>query len=269
MIDIDLMKMCAPNVAPITLEKVIQVESGGNPLAVNVNVKIVNGEKVAFKSPIKIESKQDALTVAYMAINAGHSVDMGYMQVNSNNLKALGYSIEEMLDPCKNIAAGARILTAFYSNALSKYPSEQAALRASLSAYNTGDFNQGFLNGYLARYGVGKSIVNVPALNPYTESTTVFLHPQKKETDETMNNTTESKKQDLEVKPVNSVRIEPIVSQSVQDSNTPGVQIEHTAQQADENGAFHETALSEHEAWESNADLDDPDGTTVVFKQGK
>lgn len=28
---------CAPNVAPATLEAVIRVESGGNPLAINVN----------------------------------------------------------------------------------------------------------------------------------------------------------------------------------------------------------------------------------------
>ena len=28
---------CAPNVAPVTLEAIIQVESGGNPLALNVN----------------------------------------------------------------------------------------------------------------------------------------------------------------------------------------------------------------------------------------
>ena len=28
---------CAPNIAPVTLEAVIRVESGGNPLALNVN----------------------------------------------------------------------------------------------------------------------------------------------------------------------------------------------------------------------------------------
>ena len=36
-----MMTTCAPNVAPATLEKVIQVESGGNPLALNVNIKWV------------------------------------------------------------------------------------------------------------------------------------------------------------------------------------------------------------------------------------
>ncbi|HCX4766814.1 TPA: transglycosylase SLT domain-containing protein, partial [Escherichia coli] len=41
MIGLDMMMACAPNVAPATIEKVIQVESGGNPLALNVNVKWV------------------------------------------------------------------------------------------------------------------------------------------------------------------------------------------------------------------------------------
>ncbi|RIL15038.1 hypothetical protein CYQ92_24205 [Escherichia coli] len=117
MIGLDMMMACAPNVAPATIEKVIQVESGGNPLALNVNVKWVierdekgnpimvtaaDGQtkpkrrKVVFKSPIAIKTAQDAVTVAYMAIDAGHSVDMGYMQVNSTNLKSLGYTVEDM-----------------------------------------------------------------------------------------------------------------------------------------------------------------------------
>lgn len=203
MISLDMMMTCAPNVAPATIEKIIQVESGGNAIALNVNTKSVierdekgnpimvmadDGQakpkrrKVAFKNPIEIKTRQDAVTVAYLAIDAGHSVDMGYMQVNSGNLKSLGYTVEDMFDTCKNIAAGARVLTAFYSNALPKYPNEQAALIAALSAYNTGDFNTGFLNGYLARYGISQpATVSVPALNPYTAPTSVFARQPTKD----------------------------------------------------------------------------------------
>lgn len=287
MIGIDMMTTCAPNVAPATLEKVIQVESGGNPLALNVNVKWVterdkkgnpimvmneDGQlkpkrrKVVFKSPIAIKTAQDAVTVAYMAIDAGHTVDMGYMQVNSSNLKPLGYKVEDMFDPCKNLAAGAQVLSAFYSNALPEYPNEQEALRAALSAYNTGDFNKGFLNGYLARYGVGQqAVMSIPALNPFTAPTVVFARQQRKET--VMNTKEVRPNQDIdEVKAVSSPpRVDPIVSSSSEDSTTPGVQVEHTAEEAETNGAFQETAISEAEAWTSNAELaGDPESTAIV-----
>ncbi len=207
MIGIEMMAACAPNVAPATLQKIIQVESGGNRLAVNVNNKWVivrnvvrdkqgqlgrvtiqdsqtrpQRKKVTFKMPIEIRTVQDAVTVTYSAIAAGFSVDMSYMQVNSNNLKALGYSVEEMFEPCKNLAAGARVLTAFYSNALPKYRNPQSALHAALSAYNTGDFRQGFANGYVARYGISShsAAKNSPKKgtthNPYTASPVVVFH---------------------------------------------------------------------------------------------
>ena len=284
MIGLDMMMACAPNVAPATIEKVIQVESGGNPLALNVNAKwvierdekgnpimvtVADGQielkrrKVVFKSPITIKTVQDAVTVAYMAIDAGHTVDMGYMQVNSTNLKSLGYTVEDMFDSCKNLDAGARILTAFYSNALPKYPNEQAALRAALSAYNTGDFNKGFLNGYLARYGVGQQVaMSVPALNPYTAPTAVFVRQQRKE--ETMS-TKKEVQHVAEAKIALAPRVDPVVSKSPEDSGTPGVQVEYTAAEAEANGAFKETAMSEAEVWASNADLTaDLEGTAIV-----
>lgn len=286
MIALDMMKTCAPNVAPATLQKVVQVESAGNPLALNVNVKwvierdkqgkpvMVAGDdgkpkpkrkKVAFKSPIAIKTAQDAVTVAYMAIAAGHSVDLGYMQVNSSNLRSLGYTVEDMFDTCKNLAAGARVLTAFYSNALPKYHTEQAALRAALSAYNTGDFSKGFLNGYLARYGVGQPpAVHVPAFNPYTAPTAVFVRQPRKE--EAMSTEAEEGQPQQVAATGQTQRVTPLVSQSSEDGSTPGVQVEHTAHDAELNGAFKETAMSEADAWEANADLAaDPNGTAIVM----
>jgi type IV secretion system protein VirB1 len=285
MIGLEMMAACAPNVAPATLERIIAVESAGQPLALNANVKWVNvkdkdgnavmvvtadgktmpeRKKVTFKSPIEIKTVQDAVTVAYMAIEAGHSVDLSYMQVNSKNLNALGYSVEDMFDPCKNLAAGARVLTAFYAAALPKYKTEQTALKAALSAYNTGDFEKGFTNGYLARYGINgqaTALVNVPAFNPYAEDTAVsFRQPPQKE--EAMSSTKG------EEAPVLAQRVTPVVSKSQDDAQTPGVQVEHTADQAEENGAFKETAMSEADAWESNADIAaDDEGTAIQFSR--
>lgn len=148
MIDIALIMACAPNVAPSTIQQIIKVESGGDKLAVNINRR---GNRT-LRPTIKIKSTKDASAVANAAIRAGHTVDMGYMQVNSANLKKLGYTVEDMFDPCKNIAAGASILASAYAQALPRHGNEQAALLAALSVYNTGDFIRGFENGYVAKY---------------------------------------------------------------------------------------------------------------------
>lgn len=172
---IDLILACAPTVAPVTIQEVIRVESGGNPLAVNVNVK--NGATFKYKKPT---TKKHAIAVANAAIAAGHTVDMGYMQINSANIKKLGYTVPEMFNACKNLKAGAHILTTNYLEALPIYRNEQAALRAALSRYNTGSFRRGFTNGYVARY-----LDNVPTRptfrtqNPYTAGTSVWSQPYK------------------------------------------------------------------------------------------
>ena len=68
--------------------------------------------------------------------------------------------------------------------------------------------------------------------------------------------------------PVLTQRVEPVVSKSQDDAQTPGVQVEHTADQAEENGAFRETAMSEADAWESNADIAaDDEGTAIQFRR--
>ena len=148
MIDIALIMACAPNVAPSTIQEIIRVESGGNPLAININTR--NGVKL--KPTIKITTAEHAIAVTYAAMQLGHTVDMGYMQVNSANLKMLGHTVEDMFEPCKNLAAGARILTMAYASALTRHIDPQAALRAALSAYNTGNFTRGFQNGYISRF---------------------------------------------------------------------------------------------------------------------
>ncbi|MCW5221485.1 lytic transglycosylase domain-containing protein [Verminephrobacter aporrectodeae] len=168
MIDLEMMMACAPNVAPATTQQIIRVESKGNRLAINVNKGFLE------RAP---RDAADAAKLAKKYIAQGYTVDLGLMQVNSTNVARLGYRVEDMFEPCKNIAAGARVLTEFYANARLKYDDEQAALRAALSAYNTGSFINGFNNGYLTRYGIGGrvALTRVPVLDPYTAETTVFV----------------------------------------------------------------------------------------------
>ena len=78
-----LIPMCAPDVAPNTIAQIIRVESRGDPLAINVNGL---GKKV------RAESQAEAARLTRYYINAGYSVDVGLMQVNSSNFAGLGYS---------------------------------------------------------------------------------------------------------------------------------------------------------------------------------
>jgi type IV secretion system protein VirB1 len=144
MIGLELMMVCAPHVAPQTIQAIIQVESGGNPLAIGINGP--------FKLSRRPVDARDAARLAKVYIKAGYSVDLGLMQVNSRNLKGLGYSVEQMFDPCLNMQAGARILQRGYQGATKRYGKGQKALRAALSAYNTGNYEEGFQNGYVAKY---------------------------------------------------------------------------------------------------------------------
>jgi type IV secretion system protein VirB1 len=177
---------CAANIAPVTLEAVIEVESRGDPLALNVNGSTAQPRHAA--------DAKEAAALARRYIALGYSVDLGLMQVNSRNLAELGYTIEQALDdPCVNIRAGAAVLSADYAAAVRTHGEGQAALQAALSAYNTGDFYRGFANGYVARY---YEPVSVPVLtkrvspnaaaavkhevrqavpNPYTADTIVYV----------------------------------------------------------------------------------------------
>ncbi len=258
MIGVEMVQACAPGVAVGTLQRVIWVESKGDPLAIGVN---------GGRLPRKPRDAADAAALARSIISQGYSVDLGLMQVNSRNLARLGYTVEDMFEPCKNLAAGARVLTSFYLSARPRFNDEQAALRAALSAYNTGSFARGFSNGYVAKY-IGASAQAVPVLpdvpmatpapgsapsapvstpaSPYTVNSIVF---SKREVKRTMQATT----------------IQPVISTNEDDANTPGVQIEHTAASAAQAGAFEETALSEADAWESNVDLH----STAIVVGGK
>ncbi len=135
---------CASEVAPETLQAIIRVESGGNPLALNVNR--LRGR------PAPAATIPQAAATARSYIALGYSVDLGLMQVNSRNLARLGLTVEQVLDPCTNIRAGAAILTPSYKAAARIHGEGQTALLAALSAYNTGTFTRGFSNGYVRRY---------------------------------------------------------------------------------------------------------------------
>jgi type IV secretion system protein VirB1 len=136
-----LARRCAPLAAPSTLASIARVESGFDPLMISDN-----NSKQSFAP----NSVAEAARLATQLIAAGHSVDVGLMQINSSNFARAGLTVPAAFDPCRSLAAGAAILAAGYAGGVT-HSSQQAALRIALSRYNTGDAQRGFTNGYVAR----------------------------------------------------------------------------------------------------------------------
>ncbi len=152
-----LTAQCAPAIAPETLMSVVQVESGFDPLAIGVNGKP--------RITVNATTRPEAVSKASALIAAGRSVDLGLAQINSKNLRWLGLSVEDAFDPCRNLAAAARVLRGGYDVNQASALGEQQALRVALSRYNTGDAARGFDNGYVAKV-VSASARVVPAIQP-------------------------------------------------------------------------------------------------------
>jgi type IV secretion system protein VirB1 len=153
-----LVQQCAPQVGPVTMHAIIRTESGGNPWIIGDNTTA---------GSIRPATKAEAVDVAKDLIGKGHNLDIGLGQVNSRNLAGLGLSVDQVFDPCTNLAASAAILTDNYRRAVKTHGKGQQALLAALSAYNTGSLVRGFGNGYVQKVvnnsGVQMSF-NIPSL---------------------------------------------------------------------------------------------------------
>jgi type IV secretion system protein VirB1 len=145
---------CAPSVAPSTLSAIARTESDFQPLSINDNTARTSSAPATRESAIQIASK---------LLDAGHSLDVGIMQVNSANFAMLGLTLEAAFDPCKSVAAGAAVLVGGYAGGTT-HEGQQAALRVALSKYNTGDASRGFANGYVHKVELAAAYV-VPALD--------------------------------------------------------------------------------------------------------
>lgn len=152
-----LAAQCAPSVAAETLLSVAKVESGFDPLAIGVN----GAPAIRVHASSRAEAGQKAAAL----IADGRSVDLGLAQINSRNLDWLGLTIDEAFDPCRNLAASARVLQDGYARGAHRGDGEQPALLAALSYYNTGHPNRGFRNGYVAKVTKAAATI-VPALKP-------------------------------------------------------------------------------------------------------
>ncbi len=111
---------CAPAIDPNMIVAIGQHESGLDPLTIHDNTTgvVIHGSAVA--------------SAAAQLIAAGHSVDLGLMQINSRNLGLLGLSVEHAFAACGSVEAAAKLLALF-------------------SRYNTGGPQRGIANGYATK----------------------------------------------------------------------------------------------------------------------
>lgn len=144
---------CAPEVAAGTLAAVAGAESGFNTLAIHDNTTHRN---------VAVRDKAGAIVIAARLIAAGHSVDLGLMQIDSGNLAGLGLTVRAAFDACASVRAAGRLLAADYRPG---GKGRQAALLEALSRYNTGNAWRGFQNGYVRRVVVTARHV-VPEIDP-------------------------------------------------------------------------------------------------------
>ena len=173
---VDLLPACAPTVHPYTMTEVVRVEHG-SPLALHVN------GLPADKQP-HARTKDEAVALASDWIARGYSVDLGLTQTNNRNLPDLHLTLEQVLGDddtsmCANLRAGSTILTQAYGRAMGRYGEGQEALKAALSAYNTGNFATGFTNGYIARYygpvpAILAPVVRTALVNRHSSDTDVW-----------------------------------------------------------------------------------------------
>lgn len=157
---------CAPTVAPETLLSVVQVESRFEPLAIGVN-----GLPRVTLAPTSVD---DAVARAGELIAAGRSLDLGLAQINSKNLPWLGLSLREVFEPCANLKAAARVLQEGYGRSDPDRVGQKAALRTTLSYYNTGHPSRGVGNGYVGKVEAAAGRI-VPALSSGNAVTSTAL----------------------------------------------------------------------------------------------
>lgn len=148
-----IIAQCAINTHPDTVRAIIRVESNGNPFAIGVNQAGVHLRRA--------NTAAEAAQIAAEAIGRGINIDMGLMQINSANMRRLGLTTNDIFNPCTNIRVGTQILSMNYSNAVQIHGQTETALKAALSAYNTGNMTRGFSNVYVARYYHGTTATSV------------------------------------------------------------------------------------------------------------
>ena len=150
---------CAPQVHASTAHALVTIESAFNPWAIGV----VGG--ALHRQP---RHRTEAIATAEAMKAAGRNFSVGLGQINVGNFPRLGLSLSTAFEPCTNLAAMQTVLTECFERAQRKSArasGDQAALRAALSCYYSGNFSTGFRHGYVRKV-VAAARNPPPSVNP-------------------------------------------------------------------------------------------------------
>src|SRR5579859_6280671 len=166
-----LQSTCVPTAPLSTLLAVIQVESSGNPNAMQIDfpkalLKRWNLTEGTLRLKRQPANQREALDWLSYFQSYDIFVDLGLMQVSTAEAKRRGISPKTLLEPCTNLRIGWQILEDDYRIERQIHGPGQEALQHAISRYNTGDTRQGIANGYLGR--VLAAVRSLPA-EPATE----------------------------------------------------------------------------------------------------
>jgi len=164
-----LQSTCLPTAPLSTLRAVIQVESSGNPNAMQIDfpkalLKRWNLPEGTLRLKRQPTDQREALDWLAYFQSYDIFVDLGLMQVSTAEAKRRGISPASLLEPCTNLQVGWQILEDDYRIEQRTYGPGQEALQHAISRYNTGDTQQGIANGYLGR--VLAAVRRLPAEPP-------------------------------------------------------------------------------------------------------
>ena len=152
---ITLIAGCAPGAAPSTMLAVATTESALYPYAISVNrptqiaqaIGLANSQIQLARQP---RSKQEAIQWMRWLLGHGVTVSVGLLQVNTENAGLFHLRPEQLFEPCTNIAVGSALLAQAYATEKRLAPYDPDALLRALSRYNSGTYDLGFDNGYVA-----------------------------------------------------------------------------------------------------------------------
>jgi len=150
-----LAAVCAPNIPLVTLRAIARTESAFHQYALSLDHPRRTAREQGLSDGGIFLARQpkdlaEARAWAHWLIDHGKNVSVGLMQVSTQHAADLGMTVDQLFDPCTNVQAGARLLTAKYQEAAKSLGEGQSALHRALSEYNSGSISVGLENGYVA-----------------------------------------------------------------------------------------------------------------------
>jgi len=150
-----------------TLRAISRAESAFHPYALSLDHPRRTAREQGFGAGEIFLARQptdlaEARAWTHWLLERGRSVSIGLVQISTQHAADLGVTVDQLFDPCTNLRAGARVLTAEYQRAAAVRGEGQDALQQALSKYNSGSSTLGFDNGYVT------SVVNGEFLSTRT-----------------------------------------------------------------------------------------------------